>query len=65
MTAWAAFIFWLSLLGIVYTYFGYPLLLFVCYGLSQMLRDLRYLMNRRERRRGDRPAPKSFRRCRC
>ena len=57
MTAWAGFIFWASLLGVVYTYFGYPLLLFVCYGLSQMSRDLRYLMNRRERRRDDRPAP--------
>lgn len=57
MTGWAGFIFWASLLGIAYTYFGYPLLLFVCYGLSQMSRDLHYLMNRRERRRGDRPAP--------
>jgi cellulose synthase/poly-beta-1,6-N-acetylglucosamine synthase-like glycosyltransferase len=56
MTACAGFIFWLSLLGILYTYFGYPMLLFVCYGLSQMSRDLRYLMNRRDRRRGDRSA---------
>jgi cellulose synthase/poly-beta-1,6-N-acetylglucosamine synthase-like glycosyltransferase len=55
MTAWAGFVFWSSLLGILYAYFGYPLLLFVCYGLSQMSRDLRYLMSRRDRRRGERP----------
>jgi len=55
MTGCARFIFWASLLGILYTYFGYPLLLFVCYGLSQMARDLRYLMTRRDRRQGERP----------
>jgi len=56
MTAGAGFVFWAALLGILYAYFGYPLLLFVCYGLAQMLRDLHYLMNRSDRRRGDRPA---------
>ncbi len=56
MTSVAGFVFWTSLLGILYAYFGYPLLLFVCYGLSQMLRDLHYLMDRRDRRRGDRAA---------
>ena len=56
MTAGAGFVFWLSLLGILYAYFGYPLILFFCYGVAQILRDLRYLMNRRDRRQADRPA---------
>jgi cellulose synthase/poly-beta-1,6-N-acetylglucosamine synthase-like glycosyltransferase len=42
--------FWLSLLAIGYTYFGYPLILFVCYGLAQVSRDWRYLVTRQERR---------------
>jgi cellulose synthase/poly-beta-1,6-N-acetylglucosamine synthase-like glycosyltransferase len=53
MTPWgaiAAGIFWLSLLAIGYTYFGYPLILFVCYGLAQVSRDWRYLVTRQERR---------------
>jgi cellulose synthase/poly-beta-1,6-N-acetylglucosamine synthase-like glycosyltransferase len=49
-------LFWLALLAILYTYFGYPLLLFFCYGASQISRDLRYLMDRNDRRRGERPA---------
>jgi cellulose synthase/poly-beta-1,6-N-acetylglucosamine synthase-like glycosyltransferase len=43
--------FWLPLALILYTYFGYPLLLFVCYGLAQVSRDLGYLMTHRDRRR--------------
>jgi cellulose synthase/poly-beta-1,6-N-acetylglucosamine synthase-like glycosyltransferase len=46
----AEHVFWWSLLSIAYTYFGYPLILFVCYGLAQIRRDLRYLMHRVDRR---------------
>jgi cellulose synthase/poly-beta-1,6-N-acetylglucosamine synthase-like glycosyltransferase len=48
--ATAEYVFWWSLLSIVYTYFGYPLILFICYGLAQVRRDLRYLLHRQERR---------------
>lgn len=44
------FVFWLSAALIGYTYFGYPILLFVCYALAQLRRDWRYLLQRHERR---------------
>jgi cellulose synthase/poly-beta-1,6-N-acetylglucosamine synthase-like glycosyltransferase len=43
-------IFWLSLGLITYTYFIYPLFLFVLYSLLQLWRDCRYLAGRRDRR---------------
>ncbi len=46
-------VFWLSLATVLYTYFGYALVLFVCYGLAQVRRDLRYLGDRRDRRRAE------------
>jgi len=46
-------VFWLALAAVTYTYFGYALLLFICYGLAQVRRDLQYVGNRRDRRRVD------------
>lgn len=43
-------IFWLSLGLITYTYFMYPVFLFVLYSLLQLWRDWRYLGGRRNRR---------------
>lgn len=46
-----AFIFWASVLFIVYTYVGYPLVLFALSSLVQIERDLVFLFRRGERRR--------------
>jgi cellulose synthase/poly-beta-1,6-N-acetylglucosamine synthase-like glycosyltransferase len=43
-------VFWLSLGLITYTYFMYPVFLFVLYSLLQLWRDWRYLGGRRDRR---------------
>jgi cellulose synthase/poly-beta-1,6-N-acetylglucosamine synthase-like glycosyltransferase len=40
----------ISFVLVVYTYFVYPLLLFVLYGLAQLRSDVRYLLNRSDRR---------------
>lgn len=42
--------FWLSLFLIVYTYFVYPLVLFVAYSLAQLSSDVDYLLHREDRR---------------
>lgn len=42
--------FWICFSLIVYTYFVYPLILFVCYALAQLRTDLLYLLARRDRR---------------
>jgi cellulose synthase/poly-beta-1,6-N-acetylglucosamine synthase-like glycosyltransferase len=44
-------VFWMALALLVYAHAGYPLVLFVCYGIVQMKRDFHYLNNRRDRRR--------------
>jgi cellulose synthase/poly-beta-1,6-N-acetylglucosamine synthase-like glycosyltransferase len=46
-------VFWSALALVVYTYAGYPVVLFVCYGLVQMKRDWQFLHHRRDRRRAD------------
>jgi cellulose synthase/poly-beta-1,6-N-acetylglucosamine synthase-like glycosyltransferase len=43
-------VFWISLFLIIYSYFLYPLVLFVIYSLEQIRRDLNYLPSRRDRR---------------
>jgi cellulose synthase/poly-beta-1,6-N-acetylglucosamine synthase-like glycosyltransferase len=45
-------VFWLSVAGVIYTYFLYPVLLFLCYALAQLRSDLRYLVARGDRRAG-------------
>ncbi|MCL4401854.1 MAG: glycosyltransferase family 2 protein [Acidobacteria bacterium] len=42
--------FWVCLTAIAYTYFGYPVLLFIAYGVEQLRRDMGYLRNRADRR---------------
>jgi len=42
--------FWICFSLIVYTYFIYPLILFVCYALVQLRTDLYYILTRRDRR---------------
>jgi cellulose synthase/poly-beta-1,6-N-acetylglucosamine synthase-like glycosyltransferase len=42
--------FWTSLGLVCYTFFVYPLVLFLCYALVQVYRDTLYLVSRRERR---------------
>jgi cellulose synthase/poly-beta-1,6-N-acetylglucosamine synthase-like glycosyltransferase len=49
----ALVIFWSALLLMLYTHFGYPVVLFVCYGWVQVKRDWQYLNNRRDRRRAE------------
>jgi cellulose synthase/poly-beta-1,6-N-acetylglucosamine synthase-like glycosyltransferase len=49
-TTLALSLFWTSFTLIVYTYFIYPLILFVCYALAQLRTDLHYLLARRDRR---------------
>ncbi len=44
------YLFWASLSAIFYTYFIYPLVLFVIYALSQLQRDCCYLRRRNDRR---------------
>ena len=43
-------IFWISFSLVLYSYFLYPLVLFVIYSLEQIRRDLNYLPSRRDRR---------------
>ena len=50
MTHVAVDVFWLCLGLVSYTYFGYPLILFVCYAFVQLHSDVRFLLGRRERR---------------
>jgi cellulose synthase/poly-beta-1,6-N-acetylglucosamine synthase-like glycosyltransferase len=45
------FIFWISASLILYTYLGYPVLLFAMATVKQVKRDLEYLFSRRDRRR--------------
>jgi cellulose synthase/poly-beta-1,6-N-acetylglucosamine synthase-like glycosyltransferase len=52
-TALALTAFWIAVFLVVYTHFGYPIVLFVCYGFVQVKRDWQYLHTRRERRRGE------------
>lgn len=47
----AEYLFWICLLLVAYTYFLYPILLFLAYALSQVRRDWHYLIDRRDRRR--------------
>jgi len=42
--------FWACLCLVSYTYFLYPIILFAAYSISQVRRDLKYLVNRRGRR---------------
>jgi cellulose synthase/poly-beta-1,6-N-acetylglucosamine synthase-like glycosyltransferase len=53
MTTAALIVFWSALVLVVYTHAGYPVVLFVCYGLVQLKRDWQYLYNRRDRRRAE------------
>ncbi len=46
----AATLFWICLILVAYTYFFYPLVLWIAYSTSQIFRDLRYLTGRRDRR---------------
>lgn len=55
MTSAALIVFWTAVAIVLYTYVGYPVVLFVCYGLVQVKRDLRYLRTRGERRRRELP----------
>jgi cellulose synthase/poly-beta-1,6-N-acetylglucosamine synthase-like glycosyltransferase len=47
---------WICLLFVLYTYLLYPVLLFMAYSISQMRRDLQYLVNRRGRRTAELPS---------
>ena len=47
---WARIPFWLCLFLVAYTYFLYPILLFIAYAGSQLWRDWLYLTGRRNRR---------------
>jgi cellulose synthase/poly-beta-1,6-N-acetylglucosamine synthase-like glycosyltransferase len=57
--ALAQWVFWISVSLVLYSYFLYPLLLFVIYSLEQIRRDLNYLPSRRDRRVGE-PALAQF-----
>jgi cellulose synthase/poly-beta-1,6-N-acetylglucosamine synthase-like glycosyltransferase len=46
-------VFWTAIFLVFYTYFGYPVLLFICYGLVQVKRDWEFLHHRRDRRRSE------------
>lgn len=46
----AQYVFWICLPLILYTYFLYPVVLFVAYTLAQVRRDWNYLTGRRDRR---------------
>lgn len=50
MTHIAVDVFWLCLGLVCYTYFGYPVILFVCYAFVQLHRDILFLMGRQDRR---------------
>ncbi|MGA9883699.1 MAG: glycosyltransferase family 2 protein [Candidatus Acidiferrales bacterium] len=46
----AEVIFWTSLSVVLYTYFVYPIVLLVCFAVSQLRTDVHYLFNRIDRR---------------
>ena len=46
-------VFWTAVALIMYAHVGYPVVLFVCYGLVQMKRDWQFIHYRRDRRRGE------------
>src|SRR5213593_1220212 len=46
----AAYIFWISLFLVLYTYLFYPIILFCAYTTVQLKRDIDYLTGRRNRR---------------
>jgi len=46
----AAETFWFTLALVVYTYVGYPIILFVCYAALQLYSDILFLLGRKERR---------------
>lgn len=48
-------VFWTAVAMVIYAHIGYPVVLFVCYGLVQMKRDWQFLHHRRDRRRGELP----------
>ena len=50
ITGAALAVFWIAVSLVIYTGVGYPLVLFVCYGLVQVKRDWQYLHNRYDRR---------------
>lgn len=50
LSAIAVALFWASLSVILYTYLIYPLVLLLCFSISQLRTDLRYLFNRIDRR---------------
>jgi len=43
-------IFWICLVLVLYVYVLYPIILFACYSISQIVRDWRYLGSRQDRR---------------
>jgi cellulose synthase/poly-beta-1,6-N-acetylglucosamine synthase-like glycosyltransferase len=43
-------LFWVSVSAVLYAYFLYPLILFLCYAVAQLRSDLRYLLVRGDRR---------------
>ena len=53
ITLVALIAFWTAVTLVLYAHFGYPLVLFVCYGLVQMRRDWAFLQLRVDRRRGE------------
>lgn len=57
MTGWAGIsdvvVFWVCAFLIFYTYFFYPVILFVAYAFAQIRSDWQYLKGRRDRRAGD------------
>lgn len=53
ITLAALAVFWTAVFFVFYTHFGYPIVLFVIYGLVQIKRDWQFLHHRRNRRRGD------------
>ncbi len=44
-------LFWASITAIIYTYLGYPVVLFLLSSISQVIRDLRFILTRADRRR--------------
>src|SRR5271156_5861831 len=46
----SSFIFWISFCLVCYTFFIYPIVLFLCYALVQVYRDILYLPSRLDRR---------------
>ena len=46
----SSYVFWISFGLVCYTFFIYPIVLFLCYALVQVYRDVLYLPGRRERR---------------